>query len=128
MSRDPLHPGKAAANVGGAALARGAGGRWELADVLSYNSATHTSIVRTHSGRPLRDVPQIKSGPGEFDHLETGSMVVVTVVSAERRSRRRSRELCDRADRQIQTLQHNASVRCRERVDLAPLPSESPPP
>jgi hypothetical protein len=76
--RDPLHPGKAAANLGGAALARGAGGRWELADVLSYNSATHTSVVRTHSGRPLRDVPQIKSGPGEFEHLETGSMVVVT--------------------------------------------------
>jgi len=78
VSRDPLHPGKAAANAGGAALARGAGARWELADVLSYNSATHTSVVRTHSGRPLRDVPQIKAGPGEFEHLETGSTVVVT--------------------------------------------------
>jgi hypothetical protein len=55
-------------------------------------------------------------------------LIVVTVVSAERRSKRRSRDLCDRADRQLQALQHNASVRCRERVGLEPTPSESPPP
>ncbi len=55
-------------------------------------------------------------------------LLVVTVVSAERRSKRRSRDLCDRADRQIQALRHNASVRCRERLGLEPTPSESSPP
>jgi len=52
-------------------------------------------------------------------------LIVVTLISAERRSKRRSREMCDRADRQIQTLQQNASVRCRERVGREPTPSES---
>jgi hypothetical protein len=55
-------------------------------------------------------------------------LIVVTVVSAERRSKRRTRELCDRADHQIQTLQHNASVRSRERVGVEPKLSESAPP
>ena len=50
----------------------------ELGDVLAYNSATHTSIVRTHSGRPLQDVPQIKSTAGGYDHLPTGTTVVIT--------------------------------------------------
>ncbi len=54
-------------------------------------------------------------------------LLVVTVVSAERRGKRRSRDLCVKADRQIQTLQHNVSVRCRERASLEPTPSESPP-
>ena len=51
-------------------------------------------------------------------------LIVVTVISAERRSKRRSRELCDRADSQIQALQHNASARDRERVGPEPTPSE----
>ncbi len=77
--RDPLRP-VGAANLGGAALARSTptGQRWELAVVVSYNSATHTAVVRTHSGRPLRDVPQLKPTSGNFDHLETGTSVVVS--------------------------------------------------
>lgn len=74
---DPLRqPG--AANVGAGALSRGANGRWELGVVVLYNSATHTSMVRTHSGRPLRDVPQIKGTSGGYDHLETGTTVVIS--------------------------------------------------
>ncbi len=52
-------------------------------------------------------------------------LIVVTVVSAERRGKRRTRDLCDRADLQLETLQHNASVRCQERVGREPTPSES---
>jgi len=52
-------------------------------------------------------------------------LIVVTLISAERRSKRRSRELCDRTDSQIQTLLQNASVRCRERVGREHTPSES---
>lgn len=50
---------------------------WELGEVLAYNSATHTSVVRTHSGRPLKDVPQMKATSGSFDHYPTGTTVVV---------------------------------------------------
>ena len=77
--RDPLlRPG--AANVGGAGLARIAptGARWQLGEVVEYNSATHTSTVRTHAGQPLRDVPQIKPTGGGYDHLETGTTVVIS--------------------------------------------------
>lgn len=74
--RDPLRsPG--AANVGAAGLSRVAGAQWELGVVVEYNSATHTSLVRTHSGRPLPDVPQIKATGGGYDHLETGTNVVI---------------------------------------------------
>lgn len=59
-------------------MSRGADGRWELGVVVAYNSATHTSIVRTHGGRPLRDVPQLRATAGGFDHLDTGTTVVIS--------------------------------------------------
>lgn len=79
---DPLRPWRGAANLGAAALARGAPPQdapplYELADVLTYNSATHTAVLRTHSGRPLKDVPQVKGTVGGYDHLPTGTTVVV---------------------------------------------------
>jgi len=78
MSYDPLRAPIGTANLGGGAMGRGRQPHWELADVLAYNSATHTSQVRTHSGRDLGDVPQIKIGAGDFEHLRTGLTVVVT--------------------------------------------------
>lgn len=77
--RDPLYsPG--AANIGSAGLARTTptGTRWQLGVVVEYNSATHTATVRTHAGQPLQDVPQIKPTGGGYDHLETGTTVVVS--------------------------------------------------
>ena len=77
--RDPLHtPG--AANVGAAGLSRTApeGTRWQLGVVVEYNSATHTSTVRAHAGQPLHDVPQMKPSGGSYDHLETGTSVVIS--------------------------------------------------
>lgn len=77
--RDPLHsPG--AANTGAAGLSRTAptGTRWQHGVVVEYNSATHTSTVRTHAGQPLRDVPQMKPTGGGYDHLESGTSVVVS--------------------------------------------------
>lgn len=59
-------------------MGRGADHRWELGSVVVYNSATHTSVVRTDSGRPLQDVPQMKSTSGSFDHLLTGTTVVIS--------------------------------------------------
>ena len=78
MPYDPLRLAKGVANIGGGAMGRGRQPRWELADVLAYNSATHTSQLRTHSGRPLNNVPQIKVGAGEFEHFRTGLTVIVT--------------------------------------------------
>lgn len=75
---DRLNPGSRAAALGAAALARGGNARWDLAEVLAYNSATHTAVLRTHRGAPLRDVPQIKFGLGDYEHLQTGTTVVVT--------------------------------------------------
>jgi len=43
-------------------------------------------------------------------------LFVVTCIGAERRSKRRARSLCDRADRQIATLAQSAAARRRERV------------
>jgi hypothetical protein len=68
--------------MGSAGLARtgepqGAVGLYELGEVLAYNSATHTSVVRTHSGRPLQDVPQIKGTATGYDHLPIGTSVVI---------------------------------------------------
>jgi hypothetical protein len=77
--RDPLHsPG--AANIGAAGLSRTGptGTRWQHGVVVEYNSATHTSTVRTHAGQPLRDVPQMKPTGGGYDHLETGTSVVIS--------------------------------------------------
>jgi hypothetical protein len=80
MQNDPLRrPG--AANLGAAGLSRNTptgDARWELGVVLAYNSATHTTLVKTHSGRPLQDVPQMKSTANGFDHLETGTSVVIS--------------------------------------------------
>ena len=83
MVKDPLRPARGAANLGSAALGRSSpdsasGPRWELGTVLAYNSATHTAAVRTDSGRPLQDVPQIKPTAGSYDHLGTGTQVVVS--------------------------------------------------
>lgn len=80
--RDPLRPARGAANLGAAALGRspevpGSTSLYELGTVLAYNSATHTSVVRTDSGRPLKDVPQIKGTAGGYDHLPTGTTVVI---------------------------------------------------
>jgi hypothetical protein len=76
--KDPLRARRGAANLGAAGLGRTGKGNWELGVVVAYNSATHTSIVRTHSGRPLQDVPQIKSTATGFDHIPTGTTVVVS--------------------------------------------------
>lgn len=46
--------------------------------MLLYNSGTHTAVVRTDSGRALPDVPQMRHTQGSFDHLQTGTQVVVS--------------------------------------------------
>lgn len=77
--RDPLYtPG--AANVGAAGLSRTRPEetRWQLGVIVEYNSATHTSTVKSHAGQPLRDVPQMKPSGGNYDHLETGTSVVIS--------------------------------------------------
>lgn len=79
--KDPLKPSRGAARRGSAGLGRRTPGdviRWELGTVLAYNSATHTSDVRTLSGRPLKNVPQIKSTAGSYDHIPAGTTVVVS--------------------------------------------------
>jgi hypothetical protein len=63
--------------MGAAGLDRTGDPQFELADVVAYNSATHTAVIRTHSGRPLPDVPQLKATSGSYDHLSTGITVVV---------------------------------------------------
>lgn len=78
MARDPLSPGKRAQNLGGAALHRGGNPRWEQAEVLAYNSNTHTAVVRTHNGRPLFNVPRIQRDGGDFSNLKQGTTVIVT--------------------------------------------------
>ncbi len=78
MGSEPLELTGGEANLGGAGLARGARPRWELATVVTYNSATHTAAVRTREGRPLKDVPQLRSGPNDFEHLPQGTGVVVS--------------------------------------------------
>ncbi len=75
---DPLSPGKKAANLGSAALDRGGDPRWELGEVLSFDVATHTAVVRTHRGRPLRDVPVLRKGPGDFEHYDAGVTVSIS--------------------------------------------------
>lgn len=75
---DPLRPSQQAANTGSAALDRGRNACWELAEVLSYNTGTHTAVVRTHRGRPLRDVPQLRTGPGAFENFDIGTTVVIS--------------------------------------------------
>lgn len=71
-------PGRLSANQGSGALDFGSGGRWELGSVVAYNSATHTAVVRTHTGRPLTDVPQVRPSANDFDHLRVGTTVVLS--------------------------------------------------
>lgn len=75
---DPLQVSRFEENIGASALARGGETRWELGNVVQYNSATHTSVVQTLLGRPLLNVPQIKTGPSEFEHLPVGTTVVIS--------------------------------------------------
>jgi hypothetical protein len=75
--KDPLRAQRGAGNLGAAGLRRGAEPNWELGVIVTYNSGTHTSVVRTHSGRTLQDVPQIKATASGFDHISTGTTVVV---------------------------------------------------
>lgn len=78
--RDPLAK-RGAANLGAGVAARDrptGDRRWEVATVILYNSGTHTAVVRTDSGRPLPDVPQMRHTQGSFDHLQTGTQVVVS--------------------------------------------------
>jgi hypothetical protein len=78
---DPLRPKNGAANLGSAGLGRTrptGNERWELATVLAYNSGTHTAVIRTEKGRPLQDVPQMRHTQGSFDHLQTGTQVVIS--------------------------------------------------
>lgn len=77
---DPLQK-RGAANLGAGVAARDrpTGRRnWEIGTVIAYNSGTHTALVRTDSGRPLQDVPQMRHTQGSFDHLQTGTQVVVS--------------------------------------------------
>lgn len=76
--QDPLGVEPLSSNIGAGALDRGRAPRWELADVYVYNAATHTCEVKTHSGRPLNDVPQIKQGANDFELLSTGQTVVIS--------------------------------------------------
>jgi hypothetical protein len=74
---DPLAPGSLAERMGSAALGRGRRPRWDLGEIVAYNSATLTSVVRTHTGRVLRNVPQLRPSPNDFDHLKVGTIVAV---------------------------------------------------
>lgn len=76
--RDPMRAPPGAGNTGSAALARPESQRWEQGTVVVYNSDTHTAVVRTNRGRPLQDVPQLKPSSGAFEHLATGTSVVVS--------------------------------------------------
>lgn len=75
---EPLRPPPGASNLGAAALARPPTQRWEQGCVLEYNSGTHTAKVRTNRGRPLENVPQMKTASGAFEHLSTGTPVVIS--------------------------------------------------
>lgn len=75
---EPLRPPPGANNLGAGALARPPTQRWEQGCVLEYNSGTHTAKVRTNRGRPLENVPQMKTAPGAFEHLSTGTPVVIS--------------------------------------------------
>src|SRR4051794_33372122 len=75
---DPFGASGRHGNIGAGALARGRDARWELAQVLMYRSATHSVDVRTVSGRTLNDVPQLRPGPNDFEHLKTGATVVIS--------------------------------------------------
>ena len=81
MTTDPLKLRRGEHTLGGGALRRGRpddSPRLERGTVVAYHSATHSALVRTDSGRSLRDVPQMIRGPGDYHHLPPGTSVVVT--------------------------------------------------
>jgi len=75
---DRLHPGPLSAVLGSAALKRGGNPSWELAVVVSYNTRAHTATVKTHRGRPLRDVPQVKFSSNQYEFLASGTTVIIS--------------------------------------------------
>jgi len=75
---DPLRVSNVDRNTGAAAFARGGEPRWELADVIVYDAATHTCKVRTHTGRDYKDIFQIKPSANDFEMLRTGQTVVIS--------------------------------------------------
>ena len=77
-SGDKQHTSRRDVAMGAAALKRGGAPNWELGDIVRYNSATHTAVVRTHTGRPLEDVPQIKFSANQYEHLKVGTTVVIS--------------------------------------------------
>jgi hypothetical protein len=74
---DPFGISRVETNIGAAFSARGSDPRWELAEVLIYKAGTHTCDIRTHSGRSLNDVPQIKQGANDYELLRTGQTIVI---------------------------------------------------
>lgn len=81
MTADPLALRRGENTLGGGAMARGRGKnspRFERGVVVIYHSATHSALVKTDSGRSLRDVPQLTRGPGDYHHLQVGTSVVVS--------------------------------------------------
>lgn len=81
MTTDPLKLRRGEPTLGGGALRRGRtddAPRFERGTVVVYHSATHSALVRTDSGRSLRDVPQMIRGPGDYHHLPPGTSVIVS--------------------------------------------------
>jgi hypothetical protein len=78
MARDRLRARKVDSNMGAGALARGGEPNWDLAVVLSYNVATHTTTARSHTGAPLENLPQIRTGARDFTTFEPGQTVVIS--------------------------------------------------
>lgn len=79
--RDPTAAPDVEKKTGGAGLKRGVeNAQSELATVLAYHAGTHSADVRTLGvgGRPLYDVAQLKTAPGDFTLLETGNTVVIS--------------------------------------------------
>lgn len=75
---NPLDPLPGARNLGAAAIPRPTGKNWEIGTVVVCNPGTHTSTVRTNRGRPLENVPQLKPSVGAFEHLPTGTPVLIS--------------------------------------------------
>jgi hypothetical protein len=69
---------RGAANLGAGALNRGRDARWEVGEVVMYHSATHSADLRCLTGRKLKDVPQLRPGASDYEHLKTGTVVVVS--------------------------------------------------
>lgn len=77
MANLPIAPDRLALTLGKAAASQWQTPRWELADVLDYNAATCTAVLRTHSGKPLNDVPQLRPGNSDIEHLKIGTTVAI---------------------------------------------------